>query len=764
MVKVVGQQSVVSIVGDSRKTKIDPLIIFEGKDGKDGAQGPQGIQGVPGKDGLDGKNGQDGKDGKDGRDGRDGVDGKDGVSFWIEFDKKKNTLVFKNNGGLKNPESIKLPKDAGWGYGIGRGGGSAVQADWNQTDPHAVDYIKNKPQAGGLSFEVVDELPAVGRSDVIYLVPVDGPQEHNIYEEFIWVKHKDGTYGYEKLGTTEIDLTHYVKDDRTVNGQALSADVELTAEDIDATVSSITETIQEHLQTLKNDVGDLGDDVSDLQTNKQDVQITISGITDTVTDHIQTLKNDIGDLGDDISDLQQGKQDKLTSVNAGTNITITQSGGVAKINADTQETKRSIITLSGDSGSLSAAQIAIVSDNAKLYLLINDGEVYNLVNTASNLTYKTFINIDAAITSNAVMKVLYIQLDSGAANYGRWSKEEVFVDAYTKTESDGRFATSTQGSKADTAVQPSGLTSAINTHNSSGTAHSDIRSLIATINSYILSDTTATNQLVNKSFVNSSIASNTATFIGTFNSVAELEAYAGTKTPNDYAFVKTTDASGNTIFNRYKWTGTAWLYEYSLNNSSFTAAQWEAINSTITTAKVTSYESHISNANIHVTVAEKEGWDAKQDAIGDLATIRSGAAAGATALQSGDSVSELTNDAGYITGINASMVITAMGYTPVDPDDLHMVAYSGMYSDLVGTPSIPEDISDLGDVEINNPQEDQVLKYNGTKWINSTGGGSAYTAGFGIDITNNVISVKDVFDCGSITGDVGSSFDMGTIV
>lgn len=287
--------------------------------------------------------------------------------------------------------------------------------------------------------------------------------------------------------------------------------------------------------------------------------------------------------------------------------------------------------------------------------------------------------------------------------------------------------------------------------------------MISTINSYILSDTTSTNQLVNKSFVNSSIASNTATFIGTFNSVAELEAYAGSKTPNDYAFVKTTDASGNTVFNRYKWTGTAWLYEYSLNNSSFTAAQWEAINSTITTAKVTSYESHISNANIHVTVAEKEGWDAKQDAIGDLETIRSGAAAGATALQSGDNVSELTNDSGYITGINASMVITAMGYTPVDPDDLHMVAYSGMYSDLVGTPSIPEDISDLGDVEINNPQANQVLKYNGSKWINGTGGG-AYTAGFGIDITGSVISVKSTFDCGSITGVVSSSFDMGTII
>ena len=38
-------------------------------------------------------------------------------------------------------------------------------------------------------------------------------------------------------------------------------------------------------------------------------------------------------------------------------------------------------------------------------------------------------------------------------------------------------------------------------------------------------------------FVNSSIATNAAYFRGTFNSVAELNAYSGAKTPNDYAFV-----------------------------------------------------------------------------------------------------------------------------------------------------------------------------------------------------------------------------------
>ena len=96
-----------------------------------------------------------------------------------------------------------------------------------------------------------------------------------------------------------------------------------------------------------------------------------------------------------------------------------------------------------------------------------------------------------------------------------------------------------------------------------------------------------------ESFVNSSIATQTAYFIGTFNSVEELNAYAGTKTPNDYAFVVVYDAVVPTEvkqYDRYKWSGTAWIFEYTLNNSSFTQAQWAAINSGITSAKVAEYD------------------------------------------------------------------------------------------------------------------------------------------------------------------------------
>lgn len=121
--------------------------------------------------------------------------------------------------------------------------------------------------------------------------------------------------------------------------------------------------------------------------------------------------------------------------------------------------------------------------------------------------------------------------------------------------------------KANTAVQPAAL--------------NEITDLIP-------EQATPENKLADKNFVNSSIATNTANYISDngqpFQSVADLEAYTGPLTNNDYAFVVGTDSAGNTIYTRYKYNATTqtWAAEYVLNNSSFTAAQWAAISSGIT--------------------------------------------------------------------------------------------------------------------------------------------------------------------------------------
>ena len=127
----------------------------------------------------------------------------------------------------------------------------------------------------------------------------------------------------------------------------------------------------------------------------------------------------------------------------------------------------------------------------------------------------------------------------------------------------------------------------------------------------MLATATADNQLADKDFVNSSIATATAEFKGSFTSLDELKATSGNL--NDYAFYLHNDSVGNSIVDRYKWTTAGWLYEYTLNNSSFTAEQWAALNSAITATLVQSYNSHLDNTTIHITSAERNAWNNKWD-------------------------------------------------------------------------------------------------------------------------------------------------------
>lgn len=178
-------------------------------------------------------------------------------------------------------------------------------------------------------------------------------------------------------------------------------------------------------------------------------------------------------------------------------------------------------------------------------------------------------------------------------------------------------------------------------------------------------------------YVNSSVATATANFLGNFTLTdlgltypatdsqigTALDSYtwpAGvTPTNNDYTYIEIQDPQTTGLddrVERFKFNGSAWVYEYTLNNSSFTSQEKAAIDSGIDSTKVTAYDAHVADSDIHVTLSDKSTWNAKQDAISDLATIRSGAAEGATAVQ---------------------------------PSDLATVATTGSYDDLVNKPTIP---------------------------------------------------------------------------
>lgn len=77
----------------------------------------------------------------------------------------------------------------------------------------------------GIDFQVVASLPATGIKGVIYLISNSGTGT-NIYDEYIWVTNR-----FEKIGTTEIDLSNYYN---TTNLLAL------TNQEIDTIISTST--------------------------------------------------------------------------------------------------------------------------------------------------------------------------------------------------------------------------------------------------------------------------------------------------------------------------------------------------------------------------------------------------------------------------------------------------------------------------------------------------------------------------------------------
>lgn len=140
---------------------------------------------------------------------------------------------------------------------------------------------------------------------------------------------------------------------------------------------------------------------------------------------------------------------------------------------------------------------------------------------------------------------------------------------------------------------------------------------INTVEGKIPAQASATNQLADKDFVNSSVSTATATFRGTVNSVDSLPT-TGVDI-NDYAFVSATDSAGNTLYQRYKYNGSQWVFEYELNNSSFTSAQWATINSGLTSGSIPTQLSQLAEDATHRTVTdtEKSTWSNKSDFSGD---------------------------------------------------------------------------------------------------------------------------------------------------
>ena len=246
-----------------------------------------------------------------------------------------------------------------------------------------------------------------------------------------------------------------------------------------------------------------------------------------------------------------------------------------------------------------------------------------------------------------------------------------------------------------------------------------------------------------KNYVDDQVSTNTAYFDGSWATYADIPStVAGftnenlpEPTNNNYLVVLEDETQdGGTWRYKYVDDGGAydkanWSVEYEVNETPLTQAQWDAINSGVTSADVALAQSALQSGDNVSELVNDAGYitssalptvnDATltiQKNGTDVATFTANSATNQTAnITVPTDTSDLTNGAGFITGITSTDVTnalgytpyddtnpdgfisgitsgdvtTALGYTPVDPSNLATVATSGDYDDLLNKPTIP---------------------------------------------------------------------------
>jgi hypothetical protein len=96
-----------------------------------------------------------------------------------------------------------------------------------QTQIANVAFVEDRIMAAiesitGIDFQIVSSLPASGTKGVIYLVPNSGTNP-NSYDEYIWITPSGDTGRFEKIGTTDVDLSGYLQISSVITNAEIDA-------------------------------------------------------------------------------------------------------------------------------------------------------------------------------------------------------------------------------------------------------------------------------------------------------------------------------------------------------------------------------------------------------------------------------------------------------------------------------------------------------------------------------------------------------------
>ena len=453
--------------------------------------------------------------------------------------------------------------------------------------------------------------------------------------------------------TVTVDSTYSSAGTNPVNGKAVAAAIgTLDVNDISGfgagkTLATLTETDGKVAATF------------------QDIEITKSQVSDFPTE-MTPSSHTHGNITDD------GKIGNTAGLGivTGTGGTVTTKDFTKASPTTGPDTTTEFISTvaQGSDGAISATKKAITPASTSAAGIVQLSSSTSSSSETMAATPKAVSDLAASLGAAKADKV------SGATegNFAGLDSNGNLTDSGKKASD---FATAAQGSKADTAIQGVKVNGTELTKDSlnkvditavtgvKGSSESTYRTgqvsiTAGNVGAYTTTETDAAlalkedtankKQTVNASsttefpssaavaaFVNSSIATVTANFLGNYmltdlglaypatNAQIEgaLETHtwpAGvTPTNNDYVIVSissTTDpATGEPVideYRRFKYNDgeSSWAYEYTLNNSSFTSAQWGAINSGITAGDKSAYDDHLADtSNPHSVTAAQVG-------------------------------------------------------------------------------------------------------------------------------------------------------------
>ena len=413
---------------------------------------------------------------------------------------------------------------------------------YNRTEvQQLIDAVKQ------FTYEKVATLPTASALTMnkIYLVPSPVQVGQNVSDEFITIATEQGgttRYDWEQIGTTTIDLSGYSTTAEMNAAINTALAVYSTTDEMNAAIATA---LANHYTKAEIDTA-LAQKQNVLTFDNTPTAASLNPVTS-------------GGIKAALDLLYAQKQNQLTfdQVPTADSLNPVTSGGIAQAIAN-------FITASVDN-------LLNYYTKAQTY---SRTEIQQLIHDISQFDYKVVGSLPTP--SASTMHTIYL---APSTNPKTQNEKDEFITIMTEREVEGQVVTVYVWEQiGSTTIDLSDYSTTAEMNAAINAAAQDIMALIP-------QDATALNQLADKAWVATQIAENAGTFRGTFASVEELEATTGNHN-NDYAFVSVTDQDGDNDYDRYKYNGTQWVFEYRLNNTHFTASELAAIHSGITATLV----------------------------------------------------------------------------------------------------------------------------------------------------------------------------------